>query len=74
MIPMESCQPIESAVFSASNIARCERYVRSIQRKLDRAVAQDDNAKRRWCTLREPIGESVNSPRAVRVFHARGRC
>jgi len=32
-----ACQPIGTNVFSASNIKQCEKYVSSIQRKLDKA-------------------------------------
>jgi RNA-directed DNA polymerase len=43
-----SCQPSEVDIFSTANIRRCETYVRSIQRKLDKAVANGDKAKIRW--------------------------
>lgn len=48
-MPTVSCQPNEvDAIFDVRNIRRCQRYVRSIQRKLDRAVANGDKAKIRW--------------------------
>ena len=37
-------------IFSHDNINACENYVRSIQRRLDRAVANDDKPKIRWYT------------------------
>lgn len=43
-----SCQPNEADIFDILNIRRCEKYVRYIQQKLDRAVADDDKAKIRW--------------------------
>ena len=43
-----SCQPSETDLFSPTNIGKCQRYVRSIQRKLDLAVANGDKAKIRW--------------------------
>ena len=49
LIQFESCQPIEADnTFTTSNIRSCERYVRHMQRKLDKAVANDDKAKIRW--------------------------
>jgi RNA-directed DNA polymerase len=48
MQPNASCQPNETEIFSAANIRQCRRYVRSIQRKLDRAVASGDKASIRW--------------------------
>lgn len=43
-------QPNEADIFSVANLRRCEAYVRSIQRKLDKAVANGDKAKIRWYT------------------------
>ena len=43
-------QPNEADIFSIANLRRCEAYVRSIQRKLDKAVANGDKAKIRWYT------------------------
>jgi RNA-directed DNA polymerase len=45
-----ACQPIGVNVFSATNIKACERYVSSIQRKLDKAVAENDKENIRWYT------------------------
>lgn len=45
-----SCQPNEADTFSIANLRRCEAYVRSTQRKLDKAVANGDQAKIRWYT------------------------
>ena len=45
-----ACQPVEADVFSANNIKQCEKYVSSIQRKLDKAVADNDKSKIRWYT------------------------
>ena len=58
---LKSCQPIgtdcktkssvsEANIFSAENRKRCEKYVRSIQRKLNKAVANNDKEKIRWYT------------------------
>jgi len=43
-------QPIGTDVFSASNIKDCERYVSSIQGKLDKAVADNNKSNIRWYT------------------------
>ena len=43
-----ACQPTGTNIFSAENIRNCERYVSSIQRKLDKAVADNDKSKIRW--------------------------
>jgi RNA-directed DNA polymerase len=44
-----SCQPDEAdELLSAASIRRCEAYVRRIQRKLDKAVADGDKARIRW--------------------------
>ena len=56
-----ACQPIgtncktqssvsEANIFSASNIKNCEKYVSSIQRKLDKAVAENNKSNIRWYT------------------------
>ena len=48
-MPRVSCQPNEvDGTFDVKNTRRCQRYVRSIQRKLDRAVANGDCARIRW--------------------------
>jgi len=43
-----ACQPIGTNIFSSDNIRQCEKYVSSIQRKLDKAVADNDKTKIRW--------------------------
>ena len=48
MQPNASCQPNETEIFSTANIRQCKRYIRSIQRKLDKAVASGDKTKIRW--------------------------
>ena len=45
-----TCQPTGEEIFNASNIRKCEKYTRSIQRKLDKAVANNDVEKIRWYT------------------------
>ena len=45
-----ACQPIGTDIFNADNRRSCEKYVRSIQRKLDKAVADNDKSKIRWYT------------------------
>jgi RNA-directed DNA polymerase len=45
-----ACQPIGTNIFSAENIRNCEKYVSSIQRKLDKAVAENDKSNIRWYT------------------------
>jgi len=45
-----ACQPIGTDIFSADNRTRCEKYVSSIQRKLDKAVADNNKSNIRWYT------------------------
>jgi len=45
-----ACQPVGTDIFSARNRQQCEKYVSSIQRKLDKAVAENDKSKIRWYT------------------------
>ena len=45
-----ACQPIGTNVFNATNIKACERYVSSIQGKLDKAVADKNKSNIRWYT------------------------
>jgi len=45
-----ACQPIGTNIFQADNIRNCEKYVSSIQRKLDKAVAENKKSKIRWYT------------------------
>ena len=42
------CQPTNNNISDAQNIRRCEKYVLTIQRRLDKAVANDDKPKIRW--------------------------
>ena len=42
------CQPTDNHIFDTPNIKRCEKYVFTIQQKLDKAVANDDKPKIRW--------------------------
>ncbi|TET24698.1 MAG: group II intron reverse transcriptase/maturase [Candidatus Bathyarchaeum sp.] len=43
-------QPIGTDIFNATNIKACEKYVSSIQRKLDKAVADNNKSNIRWYT------------------------
>jgi len=43
-------QPNGSDIFSASNIKACGKYVSLMQRKLDRAVADNNKSDIRWFT------------------------
>ena len=43
-----TCQTTGLDVFSSENIIRCEEHIKSIQRKLDKAVASDDKNQIRW--------------------------
>ena len=45
-----ACQTNGFGTFSQENIIECENHVRSIQERLDRAVANDDKPKIRWLT------------------------
>jgi len=45
-----ACQPVGDNIFSSNNIRQCEKYVRSIQRKFDKAVADNNKSKIRWYT------------------------
>jgi len=45
-----ACQSVGADVFSTDNIKRCEKYVSSIQRRLDKAVAGNNKSKIRWYT------------------------
>ncbi|MBW1727130.1 MAG: reverse transcriptase N-terminal domain-containing protein [Deltaproteobacteria bacterium] len=49
--------------FSAENIEECENYVCLMQRKLDKAVANDDKRKIRWYT-----DLLINKSEAVRIL------
>ncbi len=43
-------QPIGTHIFAETNIKACEKYVSSIQRKLDKAVADNNKSNIRWYT------------------------
>jgi len=43
-------QPTGANIFSAENIRNCEKYVSSMQKKLDRAVADNNKSDIRWFT------------------------
>jgi len=45
-----ACQPIGTNIFNARNIRQCEKYVSSIQRKLSKAVAENNKENIRWYT------------------------
>ena len=45
---VNTCQTSGGDTFSHDNITACEKYVLSIQRRLDKAVANDDKTKIRW--------------------------
>jgi len=45
-----ACQSVGTDVFSTDNINRCKKYVSSIQRRLDKAVAGNNKSKIRWYT------------------------
>ena len=42
---LNSCQTAGLDIFSKSRLSECERYVRGVQMKLDRAVANDDKSQ-----------------------------
>ena len=46
---VKSCQTGELDTFSHDNIIVCEKEVRGIQERLDKAVANGDKTKIRWC-------------------------
>jgi len=43
-------QPNGSDIFNAENIRNCEKYVSLMQKKLDRAVADNNKSDIRWFT------------------------
>ncbi len=45
---VNTCQTSGQNTFSHDNITACEKYVLRIQRRLDKAVANDDKSKIRW--------------------------
>ncbi len=50
MAELLTCQPIFGDLFSAANRLRCEKYVRRMQRRLDKAVASGNKEKIRFIT------------------------
>lgn len=56
-------QPIGGDVFSAANLRNCERHVLSIQRRLDKAVADNDKGG-----IRETFDLLAKRSQAVRVL------
>ena len=42
------CQPTDKNIFDTQNIGKCGYYVFTIQRRLDKVVANDDKPKIRW--------------------------
>lgn len=50
-----ACQPIGTNIFNADNRKQCEKYVSSIQRKLDKAVADNNKSNIRWYTQKEKV-------------------
>ncbi len=77
MQPNASCQPNETEIFSTANIRQCRRYVRSIQRKLDRAVASGDKSHEtpylqwRWKATQPTASSWQVSQRTSCRFHKR---
>jgi RNA-directed DNA polymerase len=47
---VKTCQTSGNGTFTKENISACVKYVRSIQRRLDKAVANDDKPNIRWYT------------------------
>ena len=47
---VNACQTSGQDIFSHDNISACEKEVLTIQRRLDKAVANDDKTKIRWYT------------------------
>ena len=41
---VNACQTAGLDIFSKDSLSECERYVRGVQRKLDRAVANGDKS------------------------------
>jgi len=53
--------------FNAANIRRCVKYVRQIQRRLDEAVARNDQAKVRWYT--HLLTQRSRASKVLAVYH-----
>ena len=47
---VNTCQTSGFGIFSPENIRSCQKYVQTIQCRLDKAVANDDKSKIRWYT------------------------
>jgi len=45
-----ACQSVGADALNTDNIKQCEKYVSSIQRRLDKAVAGNNKSKIRWYT------------------------
>ncbi len=61
------CQPIGTNIFSAENISNNEKYVSLMQRKLDRAVANNDKEEIRWFT--HILSKKSKAVRILAVYH-----
>ena len=57
-----TCQTAGLDIFSKGSLLECERYVRGIQRKLDRAVADDDKSRIRGYV------RCLNKSKAVKIL------
>lgn len=62
-----ACQPVGTNIFNSNNIKQCERYVSSIQRKLDKAVADKNKAKIRWYT--HLLSKRSRAVKVLAVYH-----
>ena len=60
---METCGTIVDNLFTAENIRNCEEYVTSIQRRLDRAVANNDHKG-----IRETFDLLAKRSQAVKIL------
>ena len=60
---MKNCIPLVDNVFGAENIRNCQEYVFSIQRRLDKAVADNDNK-----SIRETFDLLAKRSIAVKVL------
>ena len=47
---VNTCHLKQSNIFSVENLSACEKYVLTIQRRLDKAVANDDRPNIKWYT------------------------
>jgi len=70
-----ACPPVGTNIFSADNRKRCEKYVSSVQRKLDKAVADNNKSKtRRYTYLLSKRSRAVRVLAVYRVTaHNQGR-